>query len=231
LEAEMAKFNFSQKQIEDLALPRYNLKQIDDLYAGIGGGDIRLHQLMHYLQSKLIKTTAEQADEAILKQVANKSQQQQKNRSGFVVVEGVGNLMHHIARCCQPIPGDEIVGYITQGRGISIHRSDCEQLFDLRSSSPERVVEAEWGESYASGKFSLTIRVIANDRNGLLRDVSGIMANEKVNVLGVSSRTDPKRLIATMDVQIELNNVELLDKLLKRILQIDDVIDAKRLSN
>ncbi|MCT8713895.1 ACT domain-containing protein, partial [Glaesserella parasuis] len=174
---------------------------------------------------------AEQADEAILKQVANKSQQQQKNRSGFVVVEGVGNLMHHIARCCQPIPGDEIVGYITQGRGISIHRSDCEQLFDLRSSSPERVVEAEWGESYASGKFSLTIRVIANDRNGLLRDVSGIMANEKVNVLGVSSRTDPKRLIATMDVQIELNNVELLDKLLKRILQIDDVIDAKRLSN
>ncbi|MCT8830788.1 GTP diphosphokinase [Glaesserella parasuis] len=231
LEAEMAKFNFSQKQIEDLALPRYNLKQIDDLYAGIGGGDIRLHQLMHYLQSKLIKTTAEQADEAILKQVANKSQQQQKNRSGFVVVEGVGNLMHHIARCCQPIPGDEIVGYITQGRGISIHRSDCEQLFDLRSSSPERVVEAEWGESYASGKFSLTIRVIANDRNGLLRDVSGIMANEKVNVLGVSSRTEPKRLIATMDVQIELNNVELLDKLLKRILQIDDVIDAKRLSN
>lgn len=92
-------------------------------------------------------------------------------------------------------------------------------------------MEAEWGESYASGKFSLTIRVIANDRNGLLRDVSGIMANEKVNVLGVSSRTDPKRLIATMDVQIELNNVELLDKLLKRILQIDDVIDAKRLSN
>ncbi|AUI65402.1 MULTISPECIES: GTP diphosphokinase [Glaesserella] len=231
LEAEMAKFNFTQKQIEELALPRYNLKQVDDLYAGIGGGDIRLHQLMHYLQSKLIKTTAEQADEAILKHVANKVQQPQKSRSGFVVVEGVGNLMHHIARCCQPIPGDEIVGYITQGRGISIHRADCEQLFDLQSSSPERVVEAEWGNNYAMGKFNLTIRVIANDRNGLLRDVSGIMANEKVNVLGVSSRTDTKRSIATIDIQIELNNVEMLDKLLNRIAQIDDVIDAKRLSN
>ena len=139
--------------------------------------------------------------------------------------------MHHIARCCQPIPGDEIVGYITQGRGISIHRADCEQLFDLQNSSPERVVEAEWGSNYNAGKFNLTIRVIANDRNGLLRDVSGIMANEKVNVLGVSSRTDTKRGIATMDIQIELNNVEMLDKLLKRVMQIDDVIDAKRLSN
>lgn len=86
--------------------------------------------------------------------------------------------MHSIARCCQPIPGDEIVGYITQGRGISIHRADCEQLFELQSLNPERVVEADWGEGYTSG-LSLTIRVIANDRNGLLRDVSAIMANEK----------------------------------------------------
>ncbi|WP_373778253.1 GTP diphosphokinase [Glaesserella sp.] len=231
LEAEMAKYNFTQKQIEEFALPRYNLKHFDDLYAAIGGGDIRLNQLMHYLQSKLIKPTAEQADEAVLKHVAHKAQNTQKqNKSGFVVVEGVGNLMHHIARCCQPIPGDEIVGYITQGRGISIHRADCEQLFDLQASSPERVVEAWWGENYASG-FSLTIRVIANDRNGLLRDVSGIMANEKVNVLGVSSRTDTKRSLATIDIEIELNNIQLLPKLLARILQLDDVIEAKRLSN
>lgn len=231
LEAEMAKFGFSQKQIEEYALPRYNLKQIDDLYAGIGGGDIRLNTLMHYLQSKLIKTTAEQADEAILKQVAHKAQNHNKpHKHGFVVVEGVGNLMHHIARCCQPIPGDEIVGYITQGRGISIHRVDCEQLYELQSSNPERVVDAQWGEAYASG-FSLVIRVIANDRNGLLRDVSGIMANEKVNVLGVSSRTDTKRSIATIDIEIELNNIQLLSKLLARIVQLDDVIEAKRLSH
>ncbi|MDO4697842.1 MAG: GTP diphosphokinase [Pasteurellaceae bacterium] len=231
LEAEMAKHNFSQKQIEDYALPRYNLKQLDDLYAGIGGGDIRLNTLMHYLQSKLVKTTAEQADEVILKQVAHKAQNAQpKQKKGFVVVEGVGNLMHHIARCCQPIPGDEIVGYITQGRGISIHRADCEQLFDLRTANPERVVDAEWGETYSTG-FSLVIRVIANDRNGLLRDVSGIMANEKVNVSGVSNRVDQKRGIATMDVEIELSNIEMLSKLLARIVQLDDVIEAKRLSN
>lgn len=231
LEAEMAKLGLTLKQIELYGLPRYNLKQLDDLYSGIGSGDIKLSQLIHFLQNKLIKPTAEEADEAILRQVAHKSHTYAKGaKKGHVVVEGVGNLMHHIARCCQPIPGDEIVGYITQGRGISIHRADCEQLFELQTSSPERVVEAEWGESYSSG-FSLAIRVIANDRNGLLRDVSAVMANEKVNVLRVSSRIDHKRSLATIDMEIELNNVQLLTKLLARIMQLNDVVEAKRLSN
>lgn len=230
LETECAKFGFSHKQIEEIALPRYNLKQMDDLYSAIGGGDIKLHNLMSYLQAKLVKPSAEQADEAVLKHLAQKAQHNKQGRASAVIVDGVGNLMHHIARCCQPIPGDEILGYITQGRGISIHRADCEQLFDLQSSSPERVVEAEWGKHYGSG-FSLVIRVIANDRNGLLRDVSAIMANEKVNVLGVSSRTDTKRSIATIDIEVELSSIELLEKLLKRVMQIDDVIEAKRLSN
>ncbi|MEE3682220.1 GTP diphosphokinase [Actinobacillus pleuropneumoniae] len=231
LEAEMARFGFTYKQIEQYALPRYNLKQFDDLYAGIGGGDIRLNQLSHYLQSKLIKPTAEQEDEAVLKQVnKNANNQQHKGKNGQIIIDGVGNLMHTIARCCQPIPGDEIVGYITQGRGISIHRADCEQLFDLRSANPERVVNAQWGTHYANG-FSLAIRVTANDRNGLLRDVSAVMANEKVNVLSVSSRIDAKRSLAIMDMSIELNNIEMLGKLFARIAQLDDVIEAKRLSN
>ncbi|WP_301098122.1 GTP diphosphokinase [Otariodibacter sp.] len=232
LEVEMAKFNFTLKQIEEYALPRYNLKQMDDLYASIGSGDIRLGPLMSYLQGKLIKTTAEQADEAILKHVATKGHNTQKQvkNNGFIVVEGVGNLMHHIARCCHPIPGDEIVGYITQGRGISIHRNDCEQLYELQLINPERVVDAQWGENYASG-FNLIIRIIANPYNGLLRDISAIMANEKVNVIGVSSRTDTKKNITTMDIEIELNNIQFLTKLLARITQLDDVIEAKRLSS
>lgn len=233
LEAELLKNNLTLKQIEEYALPRYNLKQLEDLYAAIGGGDIRLSQLMHYLQSKLLKPSAEEADEAVLKHVANKAGHlaaKQVNRSSSVIIEGVGNLMHNIARCCQPIPGDEIVGYITQGRGISIHRADCEQLFELQSSNPERVVEAEWGKRYqSSSNFTLTIRVLANDRNGLLRDVSGIMANEKINVLSVSSRTDNKRSLATIDMDIQLNNVEMLTKLLSRLRQLNDVLEAKRL--
>ncbi|MDP8175223.1 GTP diphosphokinase [Phocoenobacter skyensis] len=229
LEAEMAKFNFTQKQIEQYALPRYNLKQIEDLYAAIGSGDIRLTQLSHYLQTKLIKPTAEQENEAILKNVANKASNIAKAKSSDIIIDGVGNLMHTVARCCQPIPGDLIVGYITQGRGISIHKSDCEQLFELKSVNPERVVEAQWGTNDARG-FGLTIRILANDRNGLLRDVSGVMANEKVKVLSVSSRTDVKTNLVTINIEIELTNVELLTKLLVRLKQLDEIIEAKRLA-
>ncbi len=228
LEIEIAKFKFTQKQIEQYALPRYNLKQIDDLYAAIGSGDIRVNQLSHYLQSKLIKPTAEQEDKAVLKAVTYKAVNSvNKVKNSDIIIDGVGNLMHTVARCCQPIPGDEIVGYITQGRGISIHKSDCEQLFELKFINPERVVEAQWGMNDSKG-FSLTIRIVANDRNGLLRDITSIMANEKVNVLGVSSRTDIKSNIATINMEIELNNIELLAKLLSRIQQLDEIIEAKR---
>ena len=225
LEAEMVKLGLTHKQIETYALPRYNLKQMDDLYAGIGGGDIKLNQLSHYLQSRLIKPTAEQEDEAVLKQLNKNTHHKAKN--GQVIIEGVGNLMHSIARCCQPIPGDPIVGYITQGRGISIHKADCEQLFELQSLNPSRVVEAQWG-SYAGEGLSLTIRIIANDRNGLLRDVSAIMANEKVNVLSVASRIDAKRSLAIINMEIQMNNVAMLNKILARITLLDDVIEARR---
>ena len=225
LEAEMVKLGLTHKQIEAYALPRYNLKQMDDLYAGIGGGDIKLNQLSHYLQSRLIKPTAEQEDEAVLKQLNKNTHHKAKN--GQVIIEGVGNLMHSIARCCQPIPGDPIVVDITQGRGISIHKADCEQLFELQSLNPSRVVEAQWG-SYAGEGLSLTIRIIANDRNGLLRDVSAIMANEKVNVLSVASRIDAKRSLAIINMEIQMNNVAMLNKILARITLLDDVIEARR---
>ncbi|MCL7792020.1 ACT domain-containing protein, partial [Pasteurella multocida] len=212
-------------------LARYNLKNLEDLYAGIGGGDIRLNHLINFLQNKLIKTTAQEVDEEILRHVANKSaanNQQKEKPRGYVIVEGVGNLMHHIARCCQPIPGDHIMGYITMGRGISIHRSDCEQFLELQQAHPERVVESIWGDNYASG-FKISIRIIASDRSGLLRDITTVLANDKISVLGVSSRTDTKKQLATIDMEIELNNVQILSKILARLSKLDDVIEAKRL--
>lgn len=231
LENELTRLNIGLKQIEPHALARYNLKNLEDLYAGIGGGDIRLNHLINFLQNKLIKTTAQEVDEEILRHVANKSaannQQKEKHR-GYVIVEGVGNLMHHIARCCQPIPGDHIMGYITMGRGISIHRSDCEQFLELQQAHPERVVESIWGDNYASG-FKISIRIIASDRSGLLRDITTVLANDKISVLGVSSRTDTKKQLATIDMEIELNNVQILSKILARLSKLDDVIEAKRL--
>lgn len=233
LEAEMNRLGLSLKQIEQYALPRYNLKQLDDLYAGIGSGDIRLNQLINFLQGKLLKPSAQEADEEILRHVTHKSatantQQQKQGKKDYVVVEGVGNLMHHIARCCQPIPGDEIVGYVTMGRGISIHRTYCEQFLELQAAHPERVVESLWGERYDGG-FNLNLRILASDRSGLLRDITTVLANEKIRVLGVRTQQDNKKRLITMDLQIELNNVEMLSKILARLTVLEDVIEAKRL--
>ena len=229
LDSELSQLDISLREAEKLLIARYNVHSLDEVLAGIGGGDIRINQLVNFLQSKFNKATAEEEDRAAMKTLESKSSlpRAPSHSSGRVVVEGVGNLMHHIARCCQPIPGDEIVGFITKGRGISIHSADCEQLAELQSHAPERVIDAVWGENYSSG-YSLVVRVIANDRSGLLRDITTILANEKVNVLGVSSRSDVKQQLATIDMTIELYNIEVLSRVLAKLNQLADVIEAKR---
>ncbi|WP_210509799.1 GTP diphosphokinase [Pantoea ananatis] len=229
LDNELNQMDISLREAEKLLLPRYNVTSLDELLAAIGGGDIRLHQMVNFLQAKLNKPTAEEQDREALRQLTQKSHAPtSRKESGRVVVEGVGNLMHHIARCCQPIPGDDIVGFITHGRGISIHRADCDQLSELISTAPERIVDAVWGESYSSG-YSLVVRVTSNDRSGLLRDITTILANEKVNVLGVSSRSDTKKQLATIDMDIEIYNHQVLGRVLSRLNQVPDIIDARRL--
>ncbi|CCP02087.1 GTP pyrophosphokinase [Erwinia amylovora Ea644] len=230
LDNELDHLDISLKDAEKVLLPRYNYNSLDELLAAIGGGDVRLNQMSNFLQSKLHKPSAEEEDREALRQLTQKTSNSvpRSKESGRVVVEGVGNLMHHIARCCQPIPGDDITGFITQGRGISIHRADCDQLADLISHAPERIVDAVWGETYSSG-YSLVVRVTANDRSGLLRDITTILANEKVNVLGVSSHSDTKRQLATIDMDIEIYNQQVLSRVLARLNQVPDIIDAKRL--
>ncbi|WP_239954071.1 GTP diphosphokinase [Pantoea sp. Z09] len=229
LDSELNQLDISLREAEKLLLPRYNVTSLDELLAAIGGGDIRLNQMVNFLQAKLNKPSAEEEDREALRQLTQKSYSPpSRKESGRVVVEGVGNLMHHIARCCQPIPGDDIVGFITQGRGISIHRADCDQLAELISHAPERIVDAVWGESYSSG-YSLVVRVTANDRSGLLRDITTILANEKVNVLGVSSRSDTRKQLATIDMDIEIYNQQVLGRVLSRLNQVPDIIDARRL--
>jgi len=229
LDNELNQLAISIKEAEKLLLTRYNVNSLDEVLAGIGVGDIRINQLVNFLQNKFSQTTAEEADRAALKTLEPKisSIRLPVKDSGRIVVEGVGNLMHHIARCCQPIPGDDIVGFITKGRGISIHCIDCEQLIELQLHAPERIVDAIWGENYASG-YSLGLRIIANDRSKLLRDITTILANEKVNVLSVSSRSDVKQQLATIDLNIEINQLPVLGRILAKLNQLPDVFEAKR---
>ncbi|MGL6310035.1 GTP diphosphokinase [Aeromonas veronii] len=229
-EKELDRHNLSMSKIDKgNMLRRFNLESTDDLLAGIGSGDIRINQVLNYLDTCYNKPTAEEEDRRLLEKLEQKANAPMRNKpKDHIVVEGVGNLMTHIARCCQPIPGDSIQGFITMGRGVSIHREDCEQLKELSRRNPERLIDAVWGENY-SGGYGLTIRIISNDRSGLLRDITTVLANEKINVMGVRSRSNVREQTAEIDMELEIYNINAFNRALAKLSQLNDVISAKRL--
>lgn len=154
-----------------------------------------------------------------------------KNTSGDdngITVSGVGNLLTHMAKCCSPVPGDDISGFITQGRGISVHRQDCEQLANSLYQQPERFVEVQWGGDDKQSYQASTL-IIASDRQGLFRDISTIIANEKVSIIGIESHSDTTKNTMSMKISMEVTSSELLSRVLEKIRQLDDVIEVKRL--
>ncbi len=219
LDAELARLNLVMEHPSKV-LQRFNAGSMEELLVGIGGGEIKVTQVVHYIQSQYVKVEPEIDPRLISKPMHTPAK-------SHVVVQGVGNLMTHMAGCCQPLPGDAIVGYITVGRGIAVHRDDCDQFKNLQEHHPERVVEATWGDQYASG-YEASIRIVANDRNGLLRDITSILANEKANVLRMSSNSDVAKQTAIINMTLELYNLDSLNKLLTKVSLIDDVIEAKR---
>jgi GTP pyrophosphokinase len=137
--------------------------------------------------------------------------------------------MSYLAKCCNPLPGDDIQGYITQGKGISVHRNDCEQFENLLSQHPEREVDVEWGNALQGG-YKVKIRVVANDRSGLLRDITTVLVNEKISVHAVNSLTNDKTNEAGMDIELEVNNLDSLGKILNKLTLVTGVFNASRLS-
>lgn len=221
LDTELSRLNLVMDQPVKV-LQRFNVNTLEELLVGIGGGEIKVTQVVHYIQSQYAKAEVPEIDPRLISKPMAPTP-----AKSHVVVQGVGNLMTHMAGCCQPLPGDAIVGYITQGRGIAVHRDDCEQFKTLQENQPERVVEATWGDQYASG-YEVTIKIVAHDRNGLLRDITSILANEKANVLRMSSNSDVAKQTAIINMTLELYNLDSLNKLLTKISLIDDVIEAKR---
>ena len=231
LDTELNKIGATLKDAEQYALKRFNLNSLDELFVGVGSGDLRINQIINYINALVNKPTAEEEDQLALERLQQdeaKAQNAQQSKKDAVVVEGVDNLMTHLARCCQPIPGDDIRGYITQGRGISVHRSDCEQLAELHHHAPERIIDTVWGGGYV-GTYILTMRVEAMERSGLLKDITSLLANEKIKVTSMKSRSDYKRQMIVMDFDLEVKNIEILGRVSKRIEQVKDVMQVSRL--
>ncbi|EJT0554112.1 GTP diphosphokinase [Vibrio vulnificus] len=232
LENELAKIGATLKDAEQYAVKRFNVKSADELYVGVGSGDLRINQILNHINALVNKPTAEEEDRQALERLqeaGNKAAgSPTRPRKDAVVVQGVDNLMSHLARCCQPIPGDEICGYITQGRGISVHRVDCEQLEELRHHAPERIIDTVWGSDVV-GSYMLTVRVEAMERSGLLKDITTMLANEKIKVISMKSRLDYRTHLNVMDFELEVTNIEVLTRIMKRVEQIKDVMLVKRL--
>ncbi|ACA87622.1 GTP diphosphokinase [Shewanella woodyi] len=226
LESELARAGLKLKDAQS-AVERFNLVSMDDLLASIGGGDVRLNQVVNHVQSQMRINQVD--DETAVEDLVKKSGiKAKKEGKGQVEVNGVGNLMSHIARCCQPVPGDEIFGFITKGRGISVHRADCEQVKELMRVHPERTVDVVWGEHY-SGGYKIRLRVIANDRSGLLRDLTSVLAAEKSHVMAMSSSSDVKTQTAAIELELELYNLDGLSRVISKITQVEGVSEARRL--
>ncbi len=135
--------------------------------------------------------------------------------------------MSNFARCCRPVPPEPITGYITQGRGVSIHREDCGNVLNLRRRHPERVIEVHWGED-ESGAYPVDLTLRAIDRSGLLRDVSAILADERANVIDLVTHTDKKTMQTIMQISIEISDLPTLSATISRLERVPNVIAVKR---
>lgn len=226
LESEVQRLGLSEVTITPAMFKRFNSNSMTELHAAIGNGAVKLAQVVNQLQFELEKSkpVAEIDPKLVIRQQAEK---QHVDNNG-ITVSGVGNLLTHMAKCCQPVPGDNIEGFITQGRGISIHRKDCDQLQNLLSQSPERLVEVQWGNKHRH-VYQAALQITAGDRQGLLRDVTTIIANEKTNVLDMSSRLDQKNHLYIMEFKLEVANNEILDRLINKIDQIDEILSVARI--
>lgn len=229
-EVELAKLNnlvVTQGQLKEAA-ERFNVKTIDDLYAAIGSGNARLQQVInHFKQLDEQFYPAPELDPQSLITESHVGKNSAGDNNG-ITVSGVGNLLTHMAKCCSPVPGDDISGFITQGRGISVHRQDCEQLANSLHQQPERLVEVQWGLDDKQSYQASTL-IIASDRQGLFRDISTIIANEKVSIIGIDSHSDTAKQTMSMKIEMEVTSSELLTRVLEKLRQLDDVIEVKRL--
>ena len=145
---------------------------------------------------------------------------------GFKVF-GVGNLLTTTAHCCNPVPNDPIVGYITRGRGVTIHRQDCGNVLRLQGEDRDRLIEVEWGTP-DDETYQVDIAVEAYDRSGLLRDITSVLANDKINLSGVNTLTDKQDGIARMNLTIEITDISQLSRVLAKIGQLPNVVKARR---
>lgn len=221
LEAELAKISVPLAHTEHV-LERFNMQHLDDLLAAIGAGDVRLHQVVNQLRPVSAQNASAERLERLTARAKPAAQRGKAGKQSDVTVEGIGNLLVQFAKCCQPLPGEPIMGFVTQGRGVSVHRADCEQLEHILEQHPERGLAVRWS-ARESGNYRVDLSIDANDRTGLLHDITSILAHEKAAVVQLDSQLDSLSQQARIALGLIVDSNETLMRILSRLQQVKGV--------
>lgn len=222
LDKELTRLGLNDVNTDRLA-QQLEFNKTSDMMAALGRGEVKNTQIANALQDFLSTETSKEPE--------LKLRRSPTERSGSdIQVQGVGNLMTHMAKCCKALPGDDIVGYITQGRGVSIHRSDCPNILRARNSNDQHLIEVNWGGP-EQDVYTVDIKILAYDRKGLLHDITALLSNEKINVTAVNTKSDASTHEATMRLTLEIENLARLSKLLTRINELPNVHEARRITD
>jgi len=222
LEKELRRVAMLQADLAPV-LEKFRLPTAEALQVALALGDIGPSQVSRALHDHLQSLQAQPKDAP--KPATRKRKKEDGSR---FTVEGVGNLLVQMARCCQPVPGDAIVGYLTRARGVSVHRDGCASVQRLLATQPERSLPVNWGQA-AGSRYEVNVLVRAYDRKWLLKDVTNLIAQAEVNILGMSSQVDPARGLAEIRVVLNVSDFQQLSELLGRLNAVPGVQDARRL--
>ena len=222
---------YTKSQYLEAVMRKYGFRDWDSVLAAIGHGGLKEGQVFNKLIEAYEKENQKNlTDEQVLEAAADPQEKLHitKNKGG-IVVKGIHDVAVRFSKCCSPIPGDEIVGFVTRGRGITIHRTDCVNVLNMSELDRSRLIEAEWqpDENKNSEKYMAEIHVYANNRTGLLVDLSKIFTGRKIDMRTINSRTS-KQEKATITISFEIGSKEELASLAAKIRQVESVIDVKR---
>ena len=212
-------------------LAKYGFKDWDSVLAAIGHGGLKEGQILNKLQEGWQRDHKKKiTDDQILEEASHKKEKAErfKSRSG-IVVKGIDDMAVRFAKCCSPVPGDEIIGFVTRGRGVTVHRTDCVNIINLPESERERLIDAGWQqeESKEGSHYVTDIKIYATNRTGLLVDITRIFTERGIDVLMVNSRTN-KQGLATIEMEFETTGREELRGLVEKVRQVESVIDIER---
>ena len=222
---------YTKSQYLEAVLRKYGFRDWDSVLAAIGHGGLKEGQVFNKLLEAYEKENKKNLTDEQVLEASQESQEKlhvAKSKSG-IVVKGIHDVAVRFSKCCNPIPGDEIVGFVTRGRGITIHRTDCVNVVNMSEMDRSRLIEAEWqrADSKVSEKYMAEINIYANNRTGLLVDLSKLLTERKIDVRSMNSRTN-KQEKATISLSFEVKSKEELNSLIGKIRQIESVIDVER---